>query len=113
MNISLVRIFTTYGPRGRYDTIPRILDESIVNDKPIREFSKSDTANTWIYISDIVSAFFVALKNPQGDCVKFNTGAPKSTALNDLIQCVKEVVGKRALSEHCLVPPGDTSTVGY
>lgn len=113
MNVTLVRIFATYGPRGRPDMIPRILVENIVNDKPIRKFGKGDATRTWIYISDIVSAFLLALKQPQGGYAEFNTGAPNSTTLNELIECAEEVTGKKALIEHHPVPPGDAHTVGY
>jgi len=113
MNLSLVRIFATYGPRGRPDMIPRILIENIVNNQPIRKFGKGDATRTWIYISDVVSAFLLALKNPQGGYAEFNTGAPNSTTLNKLIDCAEKVTGKKALIEHHPVPPGDAHTVGH
>jgi len=113
MNLSLVRIFSAYGPRGRPDMIPRILIENVVNDKPIRKFGKGDATRTWVYISDIVSAFLAALKNPQAGYAEFNTGAPNSTTLNELIQCAEEVIGKKALLDQCPVPPGDAHTVGH
>jgi UDP-glucuronate 4-epimerase len=113
MNLSLVRIFATYGPRGRPDMIPRILVENIANDKPIRKFGKGDATRTWIYISDIVSAFLLALKHPLGGYAEFNTGAPNSTTLNELIECAEGVTGKKAIIEHHPVPPGDAHTVGH
>ena len=113
MNLTLVRIFATYGPRGRPDMIPRILIENIVNDRPIRKFGTGDATRTWIYISDIVSAFLLALKHPQGGYAEFNTGTPKSTTLNELIDCAEQVTGKTALIEHHPVPPGDAHTVGH
>lgn len=113
MNLSLVRIFATYGPRGRPDMIPRILIENIMNDKPIRKFGNGDATRTWTYISDIVSAFLAALKNPMGGYAEFNTGAPNSTTLNELIRCAEEVTGKQAIIDQCQVPPGDAHTVGH
>ena len=113
MNLSLVRIFATYGPRGRPDMIPRILIENIVNDQPIRKFGEGDATRTWIYISDIVSAFLLALKHPQGGYAEFNTGTDASTTLNELIECAEGVIGKKALIEHHPVPPGDAHTVGH
>jgi len=113
INLSLVRIFATYGPRGRPDMIPRILIENIVNDKPIRKFGKGDATRTWIYISDVVSAFMTALKNPQAGYAEFNIGAPNSTTLNELIACAEEVIGKKAIIEQYPVPQGDAHTVGH
>lgn len=116
MNVTLVRIFATYGPRGRPDMIPRILIENIVNDVPIRKFGDGTATRTWIYISDIVSAFLCALRHPAptgGYYAEFNTGAPNSTTLNELISCAEKVVGKEAIIEQCEVPPGDAHTVGH
>lgn len=113
MNVTLVRIFATYGPRGRPDMIPRILIENIVNDIPIRKFGDGTATRTWIYISDIVSAFVCALHHPMGGFAEFNTGAPNSTTLNELIATAEKVVGKKAIVEQCEVPPGDAHTVGH
>mmetsp|Transcript_30481 Transcript_30481/g.46161 ORF Transcript_30481/g.46161 Transcript_30481/m.46161 type:complete len:362 (+) Transcript_30481:50-1135(+) len=113
MNVTLVRIFATYGPRGRPDMIPRILVENIYNDKPIQKFGDGSATRTWIYIDDIVSAFLCALKNPRGGFAEYNTGAPNSTTLNELIDCAEKVSGKRAIIQHNPVPPGDAHTVGH
>ncbi|GFH58067.1 NAD-dependent epimerase/dehydratase family protein [Chaetoceros tenuissimus] len=113
INLTLVRIFATYGPRGRPDMIPRILIENIVNDKPIRKFGDGSATRTWIYISDIAAAFITALRNPSKGFAEFNTGAPNSTTLNELIACAEKVTGKKAIIEHFPVPPGDAHTVGH
>ena len=113
MNLTLIRIFAAYGPRGRPDMIPRILIENITNDKPIKKFGRGDATRTWIYVSDIVSAFLLALKNPQDGYAEFNTGAPNSTTLNELILCAEKVIGKKAIIEQYPVPSGDAHTVGH
>jgi nucleoside-diphosphate-sugar epimerase len=111
MNVTIVRIATTYGPRGRPDMIPRILIENIYNDNPIRKFGDGTATRTWVYISDIVSAFLCALRNPCGGYAEFNTGAPNSTTLNDMIDCAERVVGKKAIIEQYDVPLGDAHFV--
>jgi len=112
MNLNLIRIFATYGPRGRPDMIPRILTENVYYDKPIPKFGDGTATRTWIYISDVVDAFLLALKHPQGGFSEFNTGTDFSTTLNELIAVAEEVQGKRARIEHHPVPPGDANTVG-
>jgi len=113
MNVTLVRIFATYGPRGRPDMIPRILIEKISNNEPIKKFGSGNATRTWIYISDIVMAFLHALCKPQGGFAEFNTGADNSTTLNKLITCAEQIVGKKAIIEYHPVPPGDAHTVGH
>mmetsp|Transcript_23615 Transcript_23615/g.49459 ORF Transcript_23615/g.49459 Transcript_23615/m.49459 type:complete len:488 (+) Transcript_23615:77-1540(+) len=113
MNVTLIRIFANYGPRGRPDMIPRILCENIADGKPIRKFGDGSATRTWIYISDIVSAFLLALRNPCNGYAEFNTGAPNSTTLNEMISCAERVAGRKATIEQCEVPPGDAHTVGH
>ena len=113
INLTLVRIFAAYGPRGRPDMIPRILIENIVNDKPIRKFGDGSATRTWIYISDIAAAFISALRNPSNGFAEFNTGAPNSTTLNELIACAEKVTAKKAMIEYHPVPPGDAHIVGH
>ena len=113
MNVTLIRIFSAYGPRGRPDMIPRILIENIVNDKPIKKFGDGTATRTWTYISDIVSGFLLALCNPCPGFNEFNTGAYNSTTLNELIDCAEKVVGKKAIIDQRPVPPGDAYTVGH
>ena len=64
MKASLVRIFATYGPMWRSNTIPRIPVENIVNEKSISKFGDDTVTCTWIFISDIISAFLVVLSDP-------------------------------------------------
>jgi UDP-glucuronate 4-epimerase len=114
MNVTVLRIFSAYGPRGRPDMIPRILVESIVNDKPIKKYGDGMATRTWTYISDVVSAFILALKNPQKGYVEFNVGATNSLTLNEIIACAERACdGKQAIIENYPVPPGDAYTVGH
>lgn len=81
MNVTIIRFFATYGPRGRPDMMPRILLDNIHAGKPIRKFGDGSATRSWSFVSDIVSAVLLALKNPQG-FAEFNTGAPNCTTLN-------------------------------
>ena len=53
------------------------------------------------------------MHNPCDGFAEFNTGAPNSTTLNELIECAEKVTGKKAIIEQCDVPPGDAHTVGH
>jgi len=111
INVTLLRVCATvYGPRGRPNTtIPCSLIEKIVKNKPIRKLDvdADTTARTWIYISDIVSAFLAALKNPQSGYAEFYAGALSSNTLDELIECAESVTGKAATIEHCPILPDD------
>ena len=111
MNVTLIRIFASYGPRGRPDMIPRILLHSIMDGKPIKKFGDGSATRSWTYVSDIVNAFLTALRHPMG-FAEFNISALNSMTLNDMIACAERVTGKTAIIEQYPVPPGDASTVG-
>lgn len=112
MNVTLIRIFSAYGPRGRPDMIPRILIHSVVDGKPIKKFGDGTATRTWTYISDLVTAFLTALRHPMG-FAEFNVGAPNSMTLNDMIACAEKTTGKKAIIEQYPVPPGDAYMVGH
>lgn len=113
MNVTLIRIFATYGPRGRPDMLPRILAEAMVHGKPIKKFGDGTATRTWTYITDVVRAIILALKHPQGGFDEFHTGAPNITTLNEMIACVEQVSGKKAIIEQYPTPPGDPAQVGH
>lgn len=113
MNVTLIRIFATYGPRGRPDMLPRILIENLLNDRPIKKFGDGSATRTWTYISDIVGALILALKSPQGGFDEFHTGAPNITSLNTMIECAEQVTGKKAIIHQYPTPPGDPLQVGH
>ena len=113
MNVTLVRIFATYGPRGRPDMLPRILVEAMVKGKPIKKFGDGSATRTWTYISDVVRAFLLALRHPQGGFEEFHTGAPNITTLNEMIACAEQVSGKKAIIHQYPTPPGDPHQVGH
>ena len=113
MNVTIIRIFATYGPRGRPDMLPRILIERLVQEEPIKKFGDGSATRTWTYVSDVVRAIVLALKNPQGGYEEFHTGAPNITSLNEMIACAEKVTGKKAIIEHYPTPPGDPLQVGH
>jgi len=113
MNCTMIRIFATYGPRGRTDMLPRILIERIINDIPFKKFGDGSATRTWTYVTDVVRAIILALKNPQGGYEEFHTGAPNITSLNEMIDCAEKVCGKKAIIEQFPTPPGDPLQVGH
>lgn len=113
MNVTLIRISSCYGPRGRPDMIPRILVENIHHGITIKKFGDGSATRTWVFISDIIAAFMLALKHPQNGFAEFNTGTNFSTTLNAMIDAAKEVVGKEPVIDYQEVPPGDAKFVGH
>lgn len=117
MNIVLIRIFATYGPRGRKDMIPRICIDNIHNEIAINKFGDGSATRTWIYITDVIDAFYLAFKAIKEMKIngfnQYNIGTNKSTTLNEMIDTATKVVGKKPIINNLSVPKGDAHTVGH
>lgn len=117
IDVAIIRIFATYGPRGRHDMIPRICIDNIRRGTPIKKFGDGTATRTWIYIDDVVSAFVMAFQAIQRGKLKgynqFNIGTEASTTLNEMIETAERVVGKKAVIQQQSVPKGDAHTVGH
>lgn len=112
MNVTNIRFFATYGPRGRPDMMPRKLIDNIIAGTTIRKFGDGSATRSWSYVGDVVSAMLTALTQPQDGFADFNTGSTNCTTLNELIEAAERTVGKKAVIETVPVPAGDVHTVG-
>ena len=117
MNIAIIRIFATYGPRGRKDMIPRICIDNIYNEIPINKFGDGTATRTWIYIDDVVNAFYLAFKAIKKGKIRgyteYNIGTDESTTLNEMIETASKIIGKQPIINNLSVPKGDAHNVGH
>ena len=51
-----LRYFTVYGPWGRPDMVPTLLEKAILTGKPIKIFNKGKMARSFSYIDDVAMA---------------------------------------------------------
>ncbi|MEM4398077.1 MAG: NAD-dependent epimerase/dehydratase family protein, partial [Candidatus Woesearchaeota archaeon] len=106
LNVSCLRFFTVYGPRGRPDMAPYLFTKNIIEGKPIKMFGDGTSKRDYTYISDIVSGIVSALeKNFRYEI--FNLGNSDTVALKDLIKTIEEITGKKAIIKKEKMPPGD------
>jgi len=106
LNISGLRFFTVYGPRGRPDMAPYKFIERIMNDKPIQQYGDGTSMRDYTYIDDIVQGVIGALDNPLG-YQNYNLGRGFPTSLKKFIGIVEDCVGKKAEIELLPDQPGD------
>ncbi|MEM2131479.1 MAG: GDP-mannose 4,6-dehydratase [Candidatus Woesearchaeota archaeon] len=106
LNVSCLRFFTVYGPRGRPDMAPYLFTKNIIEGKPIKMFGDGTSKRDYTYISDIVSGIVSALeKNFKYEI--FNLGNSDTVALKDLIKTIEEITGKKAIIKKEKMPLGD------
>lgn len=106
LNINVIRPFTVYGPRGRPDMAPFIFPSKISKGESIKKFGDGSTKRDYTYIDDFVKGFISALDKPLGYEV-FNLGNESPVSLNEFIETIEEIVGKKAIINQMDMQAGD------
>jgi len=106
MNINIVRPFTVYGPRGRPDMAPWLFLAAALQGRAIRKFGDGHTRRDYTYIDDFVDGFVGAIDRPLGYEI-FNLGNSATVSLNEALDVVERVSGKKLVIEQHPPQPGD------
>jgi UDP-glucose 4-epimerase len=97
MEYVILRYSNPYGerqnPLGNQGVIPIFLNQIKNNEKPTI-FGDGNSVRDYIYIKDAIDATIAVVKKNPKSCV-FNIGDGKGTTLNELIQIMGEVTGKK------------------
>jgi UDP-glucose 4-epimerase len=109
ISITVFRLPNVYGPRQRPDLeggVIAIFYDLMVQKRPVCMFGDGQQTRDWVYVDDIVKAFYKALTNDD----KFNMfllGSNTETSLNDLFSCLLDVTGYKNDPEFSAVRKGD------
>jgi len=95
LNVSALRFFTVYGPRGRPDMAPFKFIDRVSRGMEIQQFGDGSSSRDYTYISDIVDGIVRAIDRPHPYEV-FNLGKGSGTSLKDFIDLVQKHTGKVA-----------------
>ncbi|MBI4431963.1 MAG: GDP-mannose 4,6-dehydratase, partial [Candidatus Omnitrophica bacterium] len=106
-----VRIFNVYGPRqnpeSRYSlVVPGVLSKIVRNQPPVID-GTGDQARDFIYIGDIVDAFFKAMGNPRAFGKVYNLGAGKALSINTIARHLLKLSRSSLKPVHGPRRPGD------
>jgi UDP-glucuronate 4-epimerase len=94
IDISIVRYFTVYGPAGRPDMSIFRFIYKIMKGEPIEVFGDGTQSRDFTYVDDIAEGTVRALK-PFGYEI-INLGGNQPYQLNEVIQIIEELLGKKA-----------------
>ena len=93
LNISVLRLFSTYGPKNsEYKVESRIITQLLSN-RPIKIgnlFPKRD----FVYIDDVIRAFQIVMKNLKGFNI-YNVGSERSYSIQEICNILKKLSGKK------------------
>ncbi|MGH7990610.1 MAG: SDR family NAD(P)-dependent oxidoreductase [Limisphaerales bacterium] len=106
MDVTMLRLFTVYGPRQRPDLAIRKFATLIDAGKPIPVFGDGETARDYTYVSDTVDGIIAATKKEFGYEI-FNLGESQAVKLSHLIELLEGALGKKAVIDRKPNQPGD------
>lgn len=106
LNISALRFFTVYGPRGRPDMAPFKFVDRVSRGVELQQYGDGSSSRDYTYIDDIVDGVVRAVDRPYPYEV-FNLGKGSGTSLKEFIDLVQKHVGKKAVIRVMPDQPGD------
>lgn len=106
LNVSGLRFFTVYGPRGRPDMAPFKFVDRISRGLEIQQFGDGSSSRDYTYIDDIVDGIVRAIDRPHKYEV-FNLGKGSGTSLKEFLDLVQKYTEKEALIKIMPDQPGD------
>lgn len=95
LNVTGLRFFTVYGPRGRPDMAPFKFIDRISRGVEIQQFGDGSSSRDYTYIDDIVNGVVRALDRRHRYEI-FNLGKGSGTSLKDFIELIEKYVGRTA-----------------
>lgn len=106
INMTVLRFFTVYGPKGRPDMAPYLFTKAVLESKPIEKFGDGTTERDYTYIDDIVAGIMKAMEK-LFEYEIINLGNNQPVTLNDFIETLEKATGKKAKIIEKPIPPGD------
>merc|ERR1719261_314863 len=106
LNITGLRFFTVYGPRGRPDMAPFKFIDRVSRGDELQQFGDGSSSRDYTFIDDIVNGVVRAIDRPYPYQV-FNLGKGSGTSLKEFISIVEKHVGKPANIKVMPDQPGD------
>jgi UDP-glucuronate 4-epimerase len=106
LNVTCLRFFTVYGPKGRPDMAPYLFTRWVFEGAELKMFGDGTTSRDYTYIDDIVSGVVAALDADLSYEI-INLGNSQTVVLRDFITLVEELVGQKARIVQEDMQPGD------
>jgi UDP-glucuronate 4-epimerase len=105
-NVTVLRFFTVYGPRGRPDMMAYKVAENIVSGLEVPLYNGGQMHRDWTYIDDIVAGVIAAIDRPLGYEV-INLGRGEPVLLADFVHLIERLAGRKANLMPAPMPESD------
>ena len=105
IDVTIVRYFTVYGPAGRPDLSIFRFVQWISEGRPVLVNGNGEQSRGFTYIDDIARGTILALKAVGYEII--NLGGHEVITINNLIQLIEDVIGKKAIVQYGPPDPAD------
>jgi len=106
LNVTGLRFFTVYGPRGRPDMAPFKFIDRVSRGVELQQFGDGSSSRDYTYIDDIVDGVVRSIDRRHKYQI-FNLGKGSGTSLKEFLDLVQKYVGKKANIRVMPDQPGD------
>ncbi len=110
VDIRIVRIFNTYGPRmaiGDGRVISNFAVQALRGEK-LTVYGDGAQTRCFCYVDDMIDAFVRAVAYEGEDAhMPINIGSTDERSMNDLVTCLGEILGKKLAIERLPIPEND------
>jgi UDP-glucuronate decarboxylase len=109
VDIKVVRIFNTYGPRMR-PRDGRVVSNFIVQalrNEPITLYGDGSQTRSFCYVDDLIDAMIAMMESPAGFTGPVNLGNPAELSMRDLAELVVRLCGSKSRIVHRPLPQDD------
>jgi UDP-glucuronate decarboxylase len=110
LNVTIVRLFNTYGPRMRGDSIygrviPRFIEQALTN-SPITVYGDGHQTRSFLYVSDAIDALETIIRV---DCPGqiFNIGNPSEISILELAETIVRITRSKSTTTFLPLPSDD------
>ncbi len=90
-----LRYFTVYGPRQRPDMAFHKFGKALLEGKQPVFFGNGEQTRDFTYVTDAVAATYSAAWVPDINGMVFNIGGGSRVSINDVVQIIERLTGKR------------------
>jgi dTDP-glucose 4,6-dehydratase len=109
LDVRIVRIFNTYGPRMRMNdgrVVPNFITQALKNE-PITIYGDGTQTRSFCYIDDLIEGIFktAIMENIDGEV--FNLGNPEEHKIKDFAQIIKSLTNSKSLIIFKSLPQDD------
>ena len=104
--VTMVRLFTVYGPRQRPDMAIMKFAQRIVAGEPIEIYGDGSSVRDYTYVDDVVAALAALVDRPFPYEV-FNVGGGHRVVLDEVVQALERGLDRAAIVRHVGEQVGD------